>query len=461
MRKLFMTTPTILSYQSKRKNDSFIILREPKASHIFAIRREPKSAFTSFADSLATSSGASFYSKQSGNLFLLSFIVIQILFIFCFLISPIEASVSSFLTVEAEGVGITREEALMDARRNAVQQTVGLLSHGVTQIINDKVRENVIQLSRAFIEKYDIQDERHEGERWKLKIMAWIRRENLLNGLQQKTADKSPFDGAGLFVSALTREQQIKEAGEMLIELFSSFPYENYIHTGVGAESLHLKSDKVTLGLRFSFDKERYFESAVPLFAWGLDYIAEAKLKDVPFMWEYKSGNPIIITPPTGLNSLSIYMELMGVKKENRYIDIPGAGDFANIYLLKKNYYFDCYRVPAEAFAELIENLLIAGNRNILTGRVFEEATLRIAFKTSTGHLVQEHIEPLQLYNVMLFTNLAGLKTSPFVKGKSAQLNEQRHALFILPHLGTLGKDANDYLLIESDLASISVKLSP
>jgi hypothetical protein len=255
----------------------------------------------------------------------------------------------------------------------------------------------------------------------------------------------------------------MKEAADMLIELFGSFPYENYIHVGVGAESLSSDGEQVALSVRFSFDRKRYFAQAVPLFAWALDYVAEAKLKDVPFMWEIKNGSPIIINPPTELNSLSKYMELMEVKNENRYIDVPGTGDFANIYLLKKNYYFDCYRIPAEAFAMLMENLLIAGEQNRLTGGVFEGATLNIAFKTKAGQLIKEHSEPLQLNNVMVFANLAGLKRSPYTVGKSAQLNEQRHALFILPCLGIgiLGKDKSDYQLIENDIGSISVKLSP
>ena len=371
------------------------------------------------------------------------------------------ATTEPFIVAESEGLGITRDEALMDARRNAVQQAVGLLSRGVTEVVDDRARENVVQLSRAYIEKYDILDEGRDGARWRFKIKAWIRRENLLNGLLQKNPDSSPFDGAGLFAGALTREQQIKEAAEILIEFLSSFPYENYVYTGVGAESLHLDAEQVTLNVRFSFDRERYFTQAVPIFASALDYVAEAKLKDVPFLFEYRPENTIVVTPPSGLNSLPQYMELMEVQNGNRYIDIPGAGDFANIYLLKRNYYFDCYRVPAEAFAILMEDLLVAGGQNHLTGRMFDGADLEIAFRTRAGQLVQEHIEPLQLHNVMLFTNLVGLKRSPYVKGSPNQLNEQRHALFILPCIGVLGREADEYILIENEMASISAKLSP
>ena len=379
----------------------------------------------------------------------------------CLVFAEFAAAAEPFIIAESEGIGMTRDEALMDARRNAVQQAVGVLTSGITEVVDDRVRENVIQLSRAYIERFDILEEGRDGARWQLKIRAWIRRESLLDGLLQKTPDRSPFDGVGLFTRAMTREQQIKEAAEILIEFFGSFPYANYVYTGVGAENLHIGAEQATLNVRFSFDRERYFAEAVPVFAAILDYVAEARLRDVPFVFEYLPQDPILIIPPSNLSSLAQYKELMEVQSGNRFIDIPGAGNFANIYLLRRNYYFDVYRVPAEAFALLMENLLITGGQNHLTGRTFEGADLNIAFRTRDGHLVQEHVEHLNLHNVMLFASLTGLQLAPYVKGLPNQLNEQRHALFVLPSIGVLARGADDYILIKNETASITVELSP
>jgi hypothetical protein len=344
---------------------------------------------------------------------------------------------------ESEGTGTTRSDALADARRGAAQQAVGVVTKGLTQTVNNQARENVAQLSRAYIEKYEIVGEQNEGRLWRVKIKAWIRREHLLSGLLQKDPDKSPFDGAGLYTRALTQEQRAAEAAEMLTEVFTSFPYENYVRAAVGAQGLN--AGALTLDVRFSFDRERYFAQAVPLFASALDYVAEAKLRDAPFALDLTPGDPVVVELPSGLDALSKYMGLMEIQKENRYIDLPGAGEFANVYLLKKNYYFDCYRVPVKAFTALMKNLFHPGGR----GRMFDGADLKIAFKTKAGQLVREHVEPLTLYNVMVFANLAP---------REGQLDERRHALFILPCLGT---GERDYLLIESETASISVKATP
>jgi hypothetical protein len=368
--------------------------------------------------------------------------------------------------VESEGVGLTRDEALMNARRNGVQQAIGAVSTGVVQGIDGRVRENVLQLSRGFIEKYEVLEERWEGPegararaRWRVKIKAWIRGENLIAGLLQKDPDVSVLDGAGLVTRTSSREQQVTEAAEMLIETLGSIPYENYVHVAVGGRETN--GESLALDVRFSFDRELYFAQMAPLLASVLDYIAESKQKDIPFLLSLEPGDPVVVTPPFGIDALSRYMGFMEMPDQNRYIDLPGSGGFANIYLLTKDYYFDSYRVPAEAFALLMENLLLAERQGRLSGRTFDGAALKIAFKSGGGQLVFEHTEPLQLYNVMVFANLAGLRRAPYVKGRPDQLDERRHALFILPCLGTIQGNAADYLLIESETASISVKLPP
>ncbi|MDR2180767.1 MAG: hypothetical protein LBP21_10695 [Synergistaceae bacterium] len=372
-----------------------------------------------------------------------------------------DAAPNPFVVAESEGVGLTRGEALMNARRNGVEQAIGVLSAGVSQTIDGRVRENVLQLSRGFIEKYEIQKEQKDGARWRVKIKAWIRRENLLAGLLQKDPDKSVLDGSALFTRAMSREQQVAEAAEMLIETFDSIPYENYVHVAVGAEGFDTSQGSLTMDVRFSFDRERYFSQLVPLLTSTLDYIAESRQRDIPFLLELEPGDPVVVTPPSGINTLSQYVDLMEMADANRYIDLPGGGGFANIYLLTQDYYFDSYRVPPQAFALLTESLLRAEKQGRLSGRVFEGADLKIAFKNKGGQLIYEHTQPLQLYNVTLFAGLVGLKRSPYVKGKPDQLDERHHALFILPCLGTLQGNAADYLLIESETASISVKLSP
>ena len=97
----------------------------------------------------------------------------------------------TFITTDAEGTGISEEQALADARRRAVQQAIGFLSQGMTRTQDGQTEENIVRLSRAFIEKYEVTAKREEKGRHTVFIRAWIRKENLLAGLLQKDLTRS------------------------------------------------------------------------------------------------------------------------------------------------------------------------------------------------------------------------------------------------------------------------------
>jgi hypothetical protein len=367
------------------------------------------------------------------------------------------ASASSFIVVETNGSGLKREEALMDARRNAVQGAIGFVSKGMTVAADDKIVEGIVQLSRAFIEKYEIIDEQRQNGRYTVRVKSWIRRENLIEGLSWNDPDKSLFDGVSVFVRAATREQQINEAADMLDEIFSSIPVANYVHSTVAGDDFSVSSGKLNLEVNFTFDESLYFKTLVPQFEAILDYIAESKLKDVPMAFDMKSDSPI---PPLSTSSLSEYVKLMEMEGGNRYIELPGSGGFANIYLMTKNYYFNCYRVPAGSFARLMERTLIPDRQDRLTGRIFQNAALRMTFKNKGGQKIREYVQPIQLTNAMVFAGVAGLKSSPYTKDREGQLDEQRHSFIIMPFIGIYSEKNSDYTLVRNDSAVLPVELS-
>jgi hypothetical protein len=392
---------------------------------------------------------------------------------------PVHAAVflPRLVTVTAEGAGMTYDEALKDARRKAAEKVVGILATGETRVADNQVREKMAQLSLAFMDndKYKILEERQEGKIWRLRIEMEIDGKSPLTALVSESPDRSPFDGAKLFEQALAREEQTRRAAEILIEVFRSIPYGSYVRGSVQADGTFFSSfssgrpssEKRSVGVRLVFDRERYFTELAPLLAWILDYAAEAKLKDVPLFLDTEGGSPkpveVALLSAPDLDSLAKYKRFMGVKNENRYIDLPGLSGFVNVYLMTKNYYFDGYRLAPETFALLMEALLLPERGGRLGGRIFESASLKTAFKTQSGQVLSEQAMPWDtLGSVMVFTDLAGLRRSPYAKGKEGQLDERRHALYILPCFGELAsQNPSDYRLIEEDSGSVSVTLSP
>jgi hypothetical protein len=366
------------------------------------------------------------------------------------------AAAPSFLVAESSGAGASRAEALIDARRSAVQAAIGFVSKGMTQAVDGGIKEKIVQLSRAFIEKYEITKETQDKGKYFVSIKAWIRKESLIEGLTRYDPDRSAIDGTSLFAKSATREQQIREAADMLEECFNSIPIANYIHCAAIGDNFSVREGKLDLEVRFSFDKDLYFSVLAPQFVTVLDYIAEAGLKDVPMAFDIVPGEAV---PPEKIASFSAYADLMEITDGNRYIDLPGVGGYANIYVMTRNYYFNCYRVPSESFAALMKSVLETDRRGRLSGGVFSEASLILAFRNKGGQKIAEHREPINMTNAMVFANTGGFKRAAYDPKNGGEPDEQNHSIFIMPFVGVYSNDKADYALVENDVAKLQIPL--
>jgi hypothetical protein len=143
----------------------------------------------------------------------------------------------------------------------------------------------------------------------------------------------------------------------------------------------------------------------------------------------------------------------------NRYIEVPGAGGFANIYLATKNYYFNCYRVHPDAFAKLLERAFTRDRQGRLAGGAFGGAELVISFHGKGGAQIKEHRQQVNLTNAITFANANGIKKSPYSPQKGEVPDEQYHSIFIMPYMGVYSARDADYILIENDTAMIEIPM--
>ena len=83
--------------------------------------------------------------------------------------------VDNTAVVEAKGVGLTREDALQDAYRNAVSQAVGVSVSSETKVENFIVLQDAISTrSQGYITKYDVIKEIPFPERFEIYIKATV-----------------------------------------------------------------------------------------------------------------------------------------------------------------------------------------------------------------------------------------------------------------------------------------------
>jgi hypothetical protein len=87
--------------------------------------------------------------------------------------------------VIGKGAGVTEEEALKDACRDAVRQAVGTLVDAETAVTNDDViNDRVLAGSDGFITKHDVLSSKKEGGLLRTTIRASVDRRKLLQKLQ-------------------------------------------------------------------------------------------------------------------------------------------------------------------------------------------------------------------------------------------------------------------------------------
>lgn len=83
--------------------------------------------------------------------------------------------VDNVATVEAKGVGLTREDALQDAYRNAISQAVGVSVTSETKVENFIVLQDAISSrTQGYITKYDVIKEIPFPERFEIYIRATV-----------------------------------------------------------------------------------------------------------------------------------------------------------------------------------------------------------------------------------------------------------------------------------------------
>lgn len=165
-------------------------------------------------------------------------------------------------TVVAEGSGLSADEALKDALRNAVSQVVGTYLDANTLVENDRlISDRVLTYSNGFIRSYRVVDESHRNGLIRRKISAVVEREPLLRRLRETKLVGQEIDGRSLVAETLIRREAEQSATELLKRTFDGFP-ANVVQATVDErpKMIDESNDRVRLVFRvhISVDPERF-----------------------------------------------------------------------------------------------------------------------------------------------------------------------------------------------------------
>jgi hypothetical protein len=112
--------------------------------------------------------------------------------------------------VEVEGVGLTPDEALRDAFRNAVRQVMGTIIDAETRVESDQsLRERVLTFSEGFVSHFEEQGQSVANGLVRRSIRAWVRRGDvqLATG---RIASRKVVSG-NLYAQAVTKGEQRRD----------------------------------------------------------------------------------------------------------------------------------------------------------------------------------------------------------------------------------------------------------
>mgnify|MGYP003826913203 CR=1 FL=1 len=200
-------------------------------------------------------------------------------------------------TVVAEGVGTSRDEALKDAFREAVQAVVGTVVDGETLIENDElIRDKVLTYSNGFITSFDQLSENRRDGLLRVRIRANVARNKLIVRLENEKIITRKVEGESLFAEAISTHQREEDAVQIMRRVFDGFPGTILKADAVGQPRIISKSEnEATVGItvRFSVDRRAYakwLEASKPV----LSQLAEGESRH---RWNIDRFNDPLLRP--------------------------------------------------------------------------------------------------------------------------------------------------------------------
>ncbi len=171
--------------------------------------------------------------------------------------------------VLAEGAGVSREEALKDAFRSAVQQVVKTMV--TTETITDSgklIKNEVLTAAAGMVDGYTELASENKGGVWRLRISARVVDQKLSARLETAKIPlkKAGIDGQGLFATAVSEQEAGRNAARFLERGLKGYPWaccqvETVSYEEVAAKR---KDDAMTLSfkLKHSIDHKAYAKVA-------------------------------------------------------------------------------------------------------------------------------------------------------------------------------------------------------
>lgn len=173
--------------------------------------------------------------------------------------------------VKGRGEGDTKDEALKDAYRDAIERAVGMYVDSEQLVDNDRlIRDQVLTHSNAYIDKYEEVNLLNRKGLLKIEIIAWVRKQALTQRLREvmptMTVNVSKIN-QNLYAQIVTEDKRDMDAEALLKAEFDNFdPLAQLMKVSIANEKPEVSQSKesdeekiLSYQLKFQIDPEKYF----------------------------------------------------------------------------------------------------------------------------------------------------------------------------------------------------------
>lgn len=152
---------------------------------------------------------------------------LSVLILIVLVISPV-CSVAKELSVFCSGEGASKDIAIQNALRSAIEEHLGIFISAESLVQNKElIASDITTYSRGFVEKYEVIYESSTNGNYQVQLVA-----NILPDKLEKSISRLPqlqIDGTTDFINLRLEKERFSQAGKIAQHLFDKLSAEGYI----------------------------------------------------------------------------------------------------------------------------------------------------------------------------------------------------------------------------------------
>ncbi len=281
-------------------------------------------------------------------------------FLFFLLLASSHSLFSQDISLTVTGSGLTEEEAMKAALKEAVQQAIGAMVEAEEKIKNEEIiSDQILTHSAGYVSECKKLDTKSKDGVFTVKIAAVVKRKNLTEKLKASNVAVKEISGESLFGEAITKIDEAKSAIEIIKPEFKDIPKSLIEAKAVSKPRYDEPTGLFTVDVEISINMKAYNAFGRRL-SEKLTRVSDRQWKSVGYMFD--KNEFYLKRPSIDENFKKAYIYLCPGMKDN--------GDLEDweIFEISENIFKEIHDQPETVVMRLI---FVDANKNTVSSSSF------------------------------------------------------------------------------------------